>query len=236
MRNLFDLELALLTGPIFGSDNEGAASGEKPEVKADATGAAGTANPPEETTDGEKPININPDDHAKAIRDRDTAKGELAALQQEKAEREEADAAAVAATRSKEENQEAQIKELTESNESYQRVNESNLVKIAILEESKYTWHDTDLISKMIDKSALKIDAKKGTVEGVTDELKRIAKESPFLLKGTKKDQQENSGGESGAGLPGQPSGGTPGGSRDANAQANKRAAMVARFGPVLTP
>lgn len=215
---------ALLNGPVFGSDNDG-----DEEAGAPAT----TANPPEEKVESEKPIVIDPDAHAKAVKERDSANSELAALRQEKQEREEAEEAAAAATRSKEENQAKEIGRLTEDNNKLNLVNEQNLLELAILKNKKYEWNDANVAMKLIDRSNVKIDTKTGQVDGVDDALKDLAKQHPYLLRSDKKNDQGNPGGGAGSGLPGQPSGGTPVGNGDSSSKANKRKQMEDRF-PVL--
>lgn len=215
---------------LFGSDNEGDGA------DTGATGAAGATvtDPPDDKPDADKPVNINPEDHAKAIRDRDSAQSELAALRQEKQEREEAEEAAKAATRSKEENLEKENNTLKEDNQKLTLVNTENLLELAILKNSKYQWENPGIVTKLIDRSEVKIDAKTGKVEGVEDALKALAKENPYLLKKTENGTESTDG--AGTKIPGQPSGGTPSSSKDSSAKANKRKAMVDRFGPVLVP
>lgn len=215
--------LTLNSAPFFGSEEDGAPEGEP--------AGATVTDPPEEKPEGEKPVNVNPDDHAKVIRERDQTKSELAALQQEKQERDEAEAQAVAATRSKEENQDAQIQQLTKDNGLLMTVNETNLLELAVLKNKKFDWQDPAVAMKLIDRTNVKIDAKKGIVEGVDDALKELAKESPYLLRRKDGNDDGNSGsGGKPLGTPGNASGGTPTGNKDASSKANKRAELEKRF------
>lgn len=210
---------------LFGSDNEGEEGG--------AAGATVT-DPPVDKPETDKPININPDDHAKLIRERDEKDAQLLALQQEKQEREEAEEQAKAATRSKEENLEKENNTLREDVSKLTLVNTENLLELAILKNTKYQWENPGIITKLIDRSEVKIDAKTGKVEGVDDALKSLAKENAYLLKKTENGSDNDNG--AGTKIPGQPSGGAPSSSKDSSAKANKRKAMVDRFGPVLVP
>ena len=230
-------QTALKNGPVFGSEGD---EGTGDAGAGGAQAGAGTDNKPDEKPEGEKPININPDDHAKAIKDRDSAKAELQALQKEKQEREEADEAAQRATRSKEENQAKEIETLTEDNKALNLVNTENLIELSILKNTKYQWINPQNVTKLIDRSEIKIDAKTGKVEGVDDALKALAKSDPHLLKpseGNGDGNQNGAGnGAPGTGVPNQASGGKPGGAGgDSSAKATKRANLVARFGNVLS-
>lgn len=218
-------QTAIVSAPFFGSDGEG---------EGEAAGATIT-DAPDEKPDADKPVNINPDDALKAIRERDQAKTELAALQQEKQERDDADAAAKAATLSKEENLTNENSQLQEAVNKLTLVNTENLLELSVLKNAKFQWQDPTLVVKLIDRADIKIDAKSGKVEGVEDALKTLAKNSPFLLKSESENSGDN-GGQSGQAIPGQPSGGKPNSSKDSSAKANKRKAMVDRFGPVLVP
>lgn len=212
---------------LFGSDNEGDGG------DGGAAGATVT-DPPADKPDSEKPITVDPDEHVRLIRESEQKDAQLAALQQEKQEREEAEEAAKAATRSKEENLEKENGTLREDVQKLTLVNTENLLELAILKNSKYQWENPGIITKLIDRSEVKIDAKTGKVEGVDDALKALAKENPYLLKKTENGTENNGG--AGSKIPGQPSGGTPSSSKDSSAKANKRKAMVDRFGPVLVP
>lgn len=219
-------QMALKNGPVFGSDPEPTPAGDPP---------ATVTNPPDKKPDSETPVNINPDDFNKAIRDRDSAQAELQALQAEKQQREEAEEQAAAATRSKEENQAKEIGQLKEDNAKLTLVNTENLLKLSIYENKKYSWKDASIVSKLIDRSEIKIDVKSGKVEGVEDALKKLAKDHAYLLAGA----DDNNSGNGNSGVPngfpaGAPaSGGVPGGGGDSSAKANKRRDMENRF-PVL--
>jgi hypothetical protein len=58
----------------------------------------------------------------------------------------------------------------------------------AIRDESKYTWHDPNIVYDQLNKEIVKVN-EKGDVEGITKELARIAKDHPYLMK-TKEGQQ----------------------------------------------
>jgi hypothetical protein len=213
---------ALNSVPVFGSDPDSAPEG-------DPAGATVT-DPPEDKPEADKPVNIDPDDFAKTARERDQAKQELLALQQEKQEREEADAAAQAATRSKEENQAAELESLKKDNQALATVNEYNLLELAVLKNKKFEWNDHTIVQKLVDKSGIKIDVKKGTVEGVDEALKALAKEHPYLLKKSEGNGDGNGSQGTPLGTPANASGGTPAGSKDASAKANKRRELEKRF------
>lgn len=90
-------------------------------------------------------------------------------------------------------------------------------IESAILAESqaegakRRVWHSTQNVYSQIDLDAIDFDPESGTIEGVTEELDRIAREQSFLVKEkgkakSTKEKDENGGGRQG------PSGRQPGG------------------------
>lgn len=221
---------ALKSAPVFGSDTDDATGGA-------ATGApagAGTGEPPADKPEADKPIVVDPDEHVRLVQENQKKDAELAALQKEKTEREEAEEAAKAATRSKEENLEKENATLKQDVQNLTLVNTENLIELAILKNEKYQWIKPTQVAKLIDRTGIKIDPKTGKVEGVDEALKSLAKENAHLLK--KADDGGTPAGGPTPGLPGVPSGGTPvGAGGDSSAKANKHAALIQRFGNVLT-
>ena len=215
---------AIVSGPYFGSD-DGPEGDPQPAPTTEAP-----ETDPDKESGGNGDVN---EEAAKAIRERDALKAERDALAQEKAEREEKEAQARAATRSKEENLEEQVNTLAEENTQLTRVNEINILKIAVLTNKKYDWVDPEDAISLLDRSNIKINAKKGIAEGVEDALKDLAKRKPHLLRAAENSEGNSTGG-SGAPSNGIPSGGTPSGSSGGGSKAQKHKAMRERFGSVL--
>lgn len=69
-----------------------------------------------------------------------------------------------------------------------EKVLQTNILETAILKDSKFTWHDVTVLRAALDMGEIEVDVESGTVDGLSDELKRVAREKPFLLKGAKKD------------------------------------------------
>lgn len=216
--------------PIFGSEEGGEAGGEQPAEKTENKVGTGEKDDGKKTVEEQGNPQLDPDQIAKLIRENQDSKAQLSAFQQEKEEREAADLELQRANATKEENLERDNQALKEENEQLRTVNERNLLELAILKNAKYQWHNADDVSKMIDRSGIKINVKSGEVEGIEDALKSLAKEKPYMLK---KDEQNGDNGSSQGKPPGQASGGLPGSSRDASGKANKRKALEDRF-PVL--
>ena len=220
---------ALLSGPVFGSDEgEGAGAETGPDGK-----PAAVKDDPKPNAEENKAPQLTESQIQKLINDNESAKATISAYEQEKAEREAAAEEAERATRSKEENLTKDVERLTEENGKLKIVNERNLLELEIRRNSKFDWHDVNDVAALIDRTGIKIDAETGKVEGVENALKDLAKTKPHLLK-TKQNQQDNSGNQSGAGFGSGPaSGGVPSGNGDSSAKANRRKQLEGRF-PVL--
>jgi hypothetical protein len=112
---------------------------------------------------------------------------------------------------------------------------ETGYLDTAIMKDKKYDWHDVEAVRAFIDKNNIRLDIETGEVEGLDMELKRIAKEKPYLL--VPKQNQEDQGG-SGAGS-GPPSGSHPfGGStrqRETDKQKIGSKYKIPGFGPGST-
>lgn len=222
-------QTALISRPPFGSEGEegdGAPSG----ADAGATGAA-----PDKTLEEKNNPQLTPEQIAKILRENAEAKTNLSAYEQEKTEREAAEEEARRATASKEENLSKDVNRLTEENQTLSLVNERNILKIAILENSKYQWNDPADVAVMIDRENIKIDPTKGTIDGIEDALKDLAKRKPYMLKPSEDNSGNNNGNGAGSFVPGQPSGGKPGSSADASAKATRRKALETRFSVLRT-
>lgn len=73
-----------------------------------------------------------------------------------------------------------------------------NLLRTAIVENDKYAWHDVSVVIGQLDMVELEIDVDDLVVDGLDAQLKKLAKDKPFLLKKKVSDedgqQQQNSG------------------------------------------
>ena len=215
---------ALNSGPIFGSEDP---VGDPPAEKSAEKPAEKSGEPADKTVEENANPQLTPEQIAKLIRENNEAKSNLSAYQKEKEEREAAEEEARRATASKEENLTKDVTRLTEENKTLATINERNLLKLAILENTKFQWNDPADVALMIDRTDIKIDPAKGTVDGVNEALKDLAKRKPYMLKPSEENAGDTSGGVS---LPGQPSGGKPSNSADSSAKATKRKQLEARF------
>lgn len=59
---------------------------------------------------------------------------------------------------------------------------ETGYLDTAILKDKKYEWHDVEAVRAFLDKGSIRLDMDTGGIEGLDMELKRIAKDKPYLL------------------------------------------------------
>lgn len=59
---------------------------------------------------------------------------------------------------------------------------ETDAIDTAILKNKKYEWHDVEAVRAFIDKDNIRLDLDSTTIDGIDLELKRLAKEKPYLL------------------------------------------------------
>ena len=78
-----------------------------------------------------------------------------------------------------------------EKYEKLKDVVETSVLETAIMKQEKYQFSDPDVVQMLLDPKKLRLDLDTKKVEGLTDELKRIAKERPHLLKQPKEQQEE---------------------------------------------
>lgn len=102
-----------------------------------------------------------------------------------------------------------------------------NIIRTAIVENDKLTWHDLDVVMGLLDHDLLDIDAEEGVVDGLDDQLKKLAKDKPFLLK--KKTGGQGSG-EDGSGS----TGSNPRGGRKTGQEITDRDRLIAKYNKVL--
>ena len=58
-------------------------------------------------------------------------------------------------------------------------------IRTAVVSNSDYKWHDVDMVLDLLDRDQLAVDLDDGSVGGLEDQLKVIAKKKAFLLKST---------------------------------------------------
>jgi hypothetical protein len=74
------------------------------------------------------------------------------------------------------------------------------LLETAIVREQKYQWYDVPVVMGLVDRKIVEIDLEDRVVDGLEAELKRIAKEKPYLLKkgpaggGTRNENEDGQG------------------------------------------
>ena len=86
-------------------------------------------------------------------------------------------------------------KDLNKANETIAALTsqlENGLLRTSIQEFEAYKWHDVNLVMRELNKKAIFVDLEEGEVEGIQKELKRIAKEKPFLVKKAEKSKDDD--------------------------------------------
>ncbi|QNJ59223.1 scaffolding protein [Mycobacterium phage MrMiyagi] len=133
----------------------------------------------------------------------------------------------------------AEKEEHTTTIETLRATNAKLALLNAIGNDSRFTWHNTDLVADQLNREIVKVDDR-GNVSGLQKELARVAKDHPYLLKTEEQQgnsqqqnnqqQQQNSLGVVTGFQPGQ--GGSNSGSLDQNAQelAKKYPALANRL------
>lgn len=116
----------------------------------------------------------------------------------------------------------ADLDKLRAQNAKMSALMETSYLETAILKESKYKWHSVDDVRTFINKSSIRLDLDSGKIEGLDLELKRIAKEKPYLL-ALSADSAPN-GEQGGSGRPPQGSGQHPFGGQTRQRQTDKTA------------
>lgn len=197
MKLQFTPEQLFLYGAPFGADadndppdqgsqqqqNPPAGQGDPPGAGGGGgSGNAGGQKPPDkkdDSDDDEDPYKgLTPTELKKALsdaekgkkdaeKDRDTYKGKV-----DEAER---------ATKSKEDNLQADLDKEKETNKSLRATNARLAIVMGILMETKYRWHNPEIVAQQLDPKAVKV-SDDGKVEGLTKELARIAKDHAYLL------------------------------------------------------
>jgi hypothetical protein len=101
------------------------------------------------------------------------------------------------------ENVEAERDDYKQKYEKLLKYVENDALVGAIARNSKFDFHDPKAVLNFIDKNNIRLDLDKGDIDGLDLEIKRIAKDNPWMLKptappagdGDKQDQQDNQNG-----------------------------------------
>lgn len=75
------------------------------------------------------------------------------------------------------------LQEAEQKTDNLAETNQKLLLEMAILKDSKRTWHDSSAVIALLDTSEVEIDPESGNIEGVEEALADLAKDKPFLLK-----------------------------------------------------
>lgn len=118
--------------------------------------------------------------------------------------------------------------------EELERNTANTLLRAAMVEDAKYQWYDVPVVLNLINREAIDVDLAEGVVDGLGEELKRIAKEKPYLVKKSTEKASEKTGNASGSGGTGTPqtgsTGSNPGNNGASNGQAAQRATLESKY------
>lgn len=85
--------------------------------------------------------------------------------------------------KSKLEQAQHKLNEAKATNDSLSSTNQRLLLEMAVLKDSKRTWHDSSAVIALLDTSEVEIDPESGNIEGIEEALADLAKDKPFLLR-----------------------------------------------------
>ena len=138
------------------------------------------------------------------------------------------------------ENYKADVDKLTAENAELKQALETTAITNAILNNRKFQFHDATDVLNNLKITELKVDTKTGQVEGIDLELARVAKEKPFLVLNSAKDDKvekvQNNGStkQNQNSSPSGPTGFQPGqGGGSGNGVQETRASLLSKY-PIL--
>lgn len=82
----------------------------------------------------------------------------------------------------KEERLEADLTDAGNANATLRATNARLAITNAIMLDQRFTWHDPEMVAQQLNSAVVKV-SDEGKVEGIANELKRVAKDHAFLLK-----------------------------------------------------
>lgn len=68
-------------------------------------------------------------------------------------------------------------------NDNLSSTNQHLILEMAVLKDSKRTWHDSSAVIALLDTSMIEVDPESGNIEGIEEALADLAKDKPFLLR-----------------------------------------------------
>jgi len=218
--------------PFWGAEGEGGEGGEGGSEGAGSNG--GTDDDDDDDDDDGDGDQDKWDDKDKRIHELSSeAKNRRKALRA--AERELAEVRRQLEERdgAKKETEKSLKEELTKSTERLAKMENTlrrNLLETTILKDPKVTWHDVDVVISALNLDDVDIDVESGTVEGLSEELKRVAREKPFLVKSKAGERRKNDDGNGGQQQRGS-SGNNPGGAgHQQNQQVTQRDSLLKKY------
>jgi hypothetical protein len=160
--------------------NPQGSQGNQPASQAGGGGGKGTSSPPaDDDNDDDEYKDFTPKELRRLARDlatraktaeqeRDTVRGTLTEHERAKLD--------------KQERLEADLTDERKVVETLRATNAKLAITNAIIMDTRYSWHDPEMVAQQLNPDVVKV-ADDGKVEGIANELKRVAKDHEFLLK-----------------------------------------------------
>lgn len=127
----------------------------------------------------------------------------------------------------------AELEKEKERNNSLTGAVTKNLLRNEILENDKYKWHSVEIVMKELDHDELDVDIDELKVDGLAEQLKKLAKEKPFLLKG--KSSENNDDDQGGSGGPGSTGHNPRNGGRRTGGELTQREELLKKYPSLAT-
>ena len=150
-----------------------------------------SAESPEEATtsttaEATKSTEAQPDSQATPVDVQSQLDEERAARIQLQRERDEAAERMQDAAREYADESDRVVQERDSFKQKYEKLKDlmsTSYIDNAILRQSKFDFHDTEAVRAFLDQSKIRLDLDTGKIDGLDEQLRKIAKERPYLVR-----------------------------------------------------
>lgn len=239
LRKRLDLELFLL--PIFGRDPEGDVDDDDTDEEEDRTpkprNRSRTNRRKTEDDDDEDPDDLDGIEDPKERRIAELSRENARRRRERNAERKEKEALAARIAelektgKSAEDQIKTEAETLKSENARLQKLMSKSTLRTAISSNDTYKWYNIDDAIRELNMEDLDIDIEHGEVDGLEAQLKKIAKNKPYLLKKSEQQDEDNaSGGNQKPGGFGRTGINPSGSQRQKSSQLTQREALIKKY------
>lgn len=152
-------------------------------MSAESPEEANTSAAAEDTT---KTTEAQPDSQAPEVDVQAQLDEERAARIQLQRERDEAAEKMQDAAREYADESDRVVQERDSYKQKYEKLKDlmsTSYIDNAILRQSKFDFHDTEAVRAFLDQSKIRLDLDTGKIDGLDEQLRKIAKERPYLVR-----------------------------------------------------